>query len=189
MDRHRRKVRSLTAGAAAVAIVFAAGCGNDDGGDKVTEALNGALLAHVQGRLNQAMTDYEAVLKLDDKNVDALYGLGLVEQNTGRADDALARYQEVLKLDAKYEPALVSSALIRANKGEANDAITLLRQAIGLNADDAVAHLNLGLLLKKVGQDVEGDAEIAKAGQLSPALAPASTTTTTPASTTTTRKK
>lgn len=99
--RPRTRLVSLVA-AAALAV---GGCGKSDSGDEVTEALNVALQAHVQGRLNQAVTDYEAVLKLDKDNTAALYGLGLVEQNTGRADEALARYEEVLKLDPKLEPA------------------------------------------------------------------------------------
>lgn len=83
---------------------------------------------------------------------------------------------------------MVSSALIRANRGEANEAIALLRQAIALRPDDAPAHLNLGLLLKQIGQTAEGDAEIAKATQLSPGLAPPSTVTTAPSTTSTTAR-
>lgn len=63
---------------------------------------------------------------------------------------------------------MVDQAFALANKNRLQDAIDLMRQALQLNPGDAMAHFNLGTLLKSAGQPREALDELRKASSLSP---------------------
>ena len=59
------------------------------------------------GRYQEAISAYQAVLKRDSKNVDAMTHLGLIVAMGGHADAALETFDKALTIDAKYTPALL----------------------------------------------------------------------------------
>ncbi|MBI3636600.1 MAG: tetratricopeptide repeat protein [Candidatus Rokubacteria bacterium] len=59
------------------------------------------------GRYNDAIAAYQAVLKRDPKNVDALTHLALIVAIGGHADTALETLDKALALDPNYPPALL----------------------------------------------------------------------------------
>jgi tetratricopeptide (TPR) repeat protein len=59
------------------------------------------------GRYPEAISAYQAVLKRDAKNVDAMTHLGLIVAMGGHADAALETFDKALKLDPKFAPALL----------------------------------------------------------------------------------
>jgi tetratricopeptide (TPR) repeat protein len=59
------------------------------------------------GRYSEAIAAYQAVLKRDSKNVDAMTHLGLIVAMGGHADAALETFDKALKIDPKYAPALM----------------------------------------------------------------------------------
>jgi cytochrome c-type biogenesis protein CcmH/NrfG len=73
------------------------------------EILAGMLQAARQslfdGNYSQAIAAYQAVLKRDAKNVDAMTHLGLIVSIGGHADAALATFDRALAIDPKYPPA------------------------------------------------------------------------------------
>jgi tetratricopeptide (TPR) repeat protein len=56
-------------------------------------------------RYSEAIAAYQAVLKRDPKNVDAMAHLGLIVAIGGHADTALEAFDKVLAIDPKYAPA------------------------------------------------------------------------------------
>jgi cytochrome c-type biogenesis protein CcmH/NrfG len=60
-----------------------------------------------EGRYGEAIAAYQAVLKRDPKNVDALTHLALIVAIGGHADTALETIDKALALDPKYPPALL----------------------------------------------------------------------------------
>jgi tetratricopeptide (TPR) repeat protein len=58
-----------------------------------------------EGRYSEAITAYQAVLKRDERNVDAMTHLGLIVAVGGHADSALETFDKALKIDPKYAPA------------------------------------------------------------------------------------
>ena len=60
-----------------------------------------------QVRYAEAIAAYQAVLKRDSKNVDAMTHLGLIVAMGGHADAALETFDKALKIDPKYAPALL----------------------------------------------------------------------------------
>jgi tetratricopeptide (TPR) repeat protein len=73
------------------------------------EMLAGMLQAARQslfdGNYSQAIAAYQAVLKRDAKNVDALTHMGLIVAIGGHADAALETFDKALAIDPKYPPA------------------------------------------------------------------------------------
>jgi len=59
------------------------------------------------GRYPEAIAAYQAVLKRDEKNVDAMTHLALIVAMGGHADAALETFDKALKIDPKYAPALL----------------------------------------------------------------------------------
>jgi len=61
----------------------------------------------MEGRYQEAIAAYQAVLARDSKNVDAMTHLGLIVAMGGHADAALETFDKALKIDPKYPPALL----------------------------------------------------------------------------------
>jgi tetratricopeptide (TPR) repeat protein len=59
------------------------------------------------GRYSEAIAAYQAVLKRDPKNVDALTHLGLIVALGGHGDTALETFDRALAIDPDYPPALL----------------------------------------------------------------------------------
>jgi tetratricopeptide (TPR) repeat protein len=59
------------------------------------------------GRYQEAIAAYQAVLKRDPKNVDAMTHLGLIVAIGGHADSALETFDKALALEPDYPPALL----------------------------------------------------------------------------------
>jgi tetratricopeptide (TPR) repeat protein len=79
---------------------------------KVTpEMLQGMLQAArsslFEGRYGEAIAAYQAILKRDPKNVDAMTHLALIVAIGGHADTALETFDKALSLDPNYAPALL----------------------------------------------------------------------------------
>jgi tetratricopeptide (TPR) repeat protein len=57
------------------------------------------------GRYQEAIAAYQAVLKRDDKNVNAMTHLALIVAIGGHADAALETWERAIRLDPDYAPA------------------------------------------------------------------------------------
>lgn len=67
--------------------------------------LNAARQSLFEGRYSEAIAAYQAVLKRDERNVDAMTHLGLIVAVGGHADSALETFDKALKIDPEYAPA------------------------------------------------------------------------------------
>ena len=75
---------------------------------QMLEGMLGAARASLfDGRYGEAIAAYQAVLKRDHKNVDALTHLGLIVAIGGHADAALETLDRALGYDPNYAPALL----------------------------------------------------------------------------------
>jgi len=61
----------------------------------------------MEGRYQEAIAAYQAVLARDTKNVDAMTHLGLIVAMGGHGDAALETFDKALKIDPTYPPALL----------------------------------------------------------------------------------
>lgn len=69
--------------------------------------LQAARASLFEGRYSDAISAYQAVLKRDPKNVDAMTHLALIVAIGGHADQALQSLDRALALDPAYPPALL----------------------------------------------------------------------------------
>ena len=84
--------------------------GREPGKPIPPEMLAGMLQAARQslfeGRYAEAIAAYQAVLKRDERNVDAMTHLGLIVAIGGHADSALETFDKALKIDPEVRPRL-----------------------------------------------------------------------------------
>jgi tetratricopeptide (TPR) repeat protein len=86
--------------------------------------LEAARASLFEGRYGEAIAAYQAVLKRDPKNVDAMTHLGLIVAIGGHADSALETFDKALTLDPNYPPALLyRGQVLYESKGDAAGAI------------------------------------------------------------------
>jgi tetratricopeptide (TPR) repeat protein len=109
--------------------------------------LQGAVCAHQQGRLAQARAGYEAVLRIDPHNFDALHLLGVValqSKDLSRAVELIGR-----ALTCNPGVALAHSNLGNAllELGRPREAVAGYDRALALDPDYADAHYNRGVAL------------------------------------------
>jgi tetratricopeptide (TPR) repeat protein len=97
-----------TAGAGAPAV---GGAGRGTSRPVTPEMLQGMLGAAraslFAGRYGEAIAAYQAILKREPKNVDAMTHLGLIVAIGGHADTALETFDKVLAIDPNYPPVLL----------------------------------------------------------------------------------
>lgn len=170
----------------ALLIVALAACGGKSEAQKAADALAAGLAAHQAGNLDEATKQYNECLKHDPTQRVCLYDLGVVAQTQNRAGEAENYYRLSLASDPNYPPSLFNLALLRSQAGSTQEAIDLYRHYVQVKPEDAGGHLNLGLLLRATGDTAGGDAELAEALRLNPALsipaqAPAGSPTPSPA--------
>lgn len=75
------------------------------------------------GALQEALDDYNSVLRLEPRNVDALYHRGTVYEKLGCLDEAIHDFTAVLTLDPNHVKAGYARGACRNLKGEFFEAI------------------------------------------------------------------
>ena len=169
-----RGVRAA-AGASSLLLTVAllSACGSSAAGSDAQQAsalLSAGLQAAGRGNDTEAASDYHKCLSHEPKNKFCNYNLGVIDQGAGRNQSAEVFYRAALLADPNFVPALYNLALIRQEVSP-QEAESLYRNAIAVQPSYAIAHLNLGFLLRSEGRNTEGNAELLKATQLDPKLA------------------
>ena len=136
---------------------------------KATTALNAGLELHAAGDLTAAAKKYDETLTYDPENKFAFYNLALIDEAAGNYGLAEDKYRAALESDPAYEPALFNLAIL-VTSSDPDEAIELYQRAVKAEKKDAAAWLNLGLLLRAAGQEVEGDKAVLRAIGLNPEL-------------------
>jgi tetratricopeptide (TPR) repeat protein len=111
-----------------------------------------ALSLHRQGHLPEAASLYQAVLKTDRDQFDALHGLGILRNQQRRHEEARNLFRRALRqnpqsAEAEYNLAIALNALKQVADSELH-----YRRAVALRPDFFQAHNNLGNVLKTLGR-------------------------------------
>jgi tetratricopeptide (TPR) repeat protein len=169
MTPGRRGARRFVAVFASMTLSSLVACGDTTAPTPEAQLLTAGLAAQTEGHTQSAITYFRQVLAQDPGNKYALYDLGLIYQQQGNTTTAAAQYRAALLSDPNYVPALFNLAIVRTKEAP-YESIDLYRHVVALQPSYAEAHLNLGYVLRSVGQVAEGNAEIAKAVALKPSL-------------------
>lgn len=118
------------------------------------------------GRLADARTAFETVLKKEPNNVDARFGLAELDLYSGRIDGAQQLYQDALVRDGSNRKALLSLALLAAESGKNDKAQAYLEQALRFHSGEAQVHYLAAYLDAKQGDYAEAERRARAAVQI-----------------------
>lgn len=120
--------------------------------------LRRGLLLQQQGRLDEAIECYRAVLALRPEGAEAHFNLGNAYSEQGRIDEGIASFQQALALAPDFAAAHANLGSAFLQRGRHREALACFRKAIALEPELAEAHFNLGIASYQ-----QGDLRSAKA--------------------------
>jgi predicted O-linked N-acetylglucosamine transferase (SPINDLY family) len=110
------------------------------------------LIAHDQGRHQQALTFLDEALRLAPTLAHVHNNRGMVCRALGRIDEAVASYEHALRLNPDAPQTWYNLGNLRRAVGELVRAVDCYHRALRLKPDYTMAELNLGTALQDQGQ-------------------------------------
>jgi Flp pilus assembly protein TadD len=132
--------------------------------------ISAGVTAQSEGRISDAREDYRQALAHDPRNKFAYFNLGTIESQQGNASLAIDDYETALASDANFVPALYNLA-VALTASNPSEAVSLYQRVVQADPTNADAHLNLGFLFHRLGEDGAAKTEFAAAMRLDPNLA------------------
>ena len=126
------------------------------------------LLAHQQGRGDDAVALMAKSLAIAPDQADWHSNYAIVLQSHGRFDDAIAEYQRAISIDPRHANAHSNLGVLLRVTGKTEEAEAAYRTAIQLAPNHADAYTNLGILLNSLGRTKEASDCFCKALTLRP---------------------
>ena len=131
----------------------------------IKQTLHKAILAHKEGKFQDAENHYRAILKLHPLHPEANNNLGILESNklvflfqNGRYDAAISLAKSLTERFPKQQHAWKILGILFAQTGKYSKALKASQTATTLSPQDFEAHFNLGVILKKLGKYNEAEA-------------------------------
>ena len=119
--------------------------------DPRSRALRGSRL-QIEGRLLEAIEQYEQALASDHDLVQAHVNLISLFTRTGRPEQAEQHYQEVLRLNPNIADAHYSFAVLKFQQGQHAQSEAALSRALDINPAHYPARVSLGTLFETQGR-------------------------------------
>jgi len=121
-------------------------------------ALNalGVVRSH-QGKIDEAIAHFRAVLGFRPNHVEALNNLGGELSEQGKLDEALACLKRVIELDPSHASTYNNMGVILTRQGKPAEAVANFQTALRLNPNLPGAHNNLGMAAFDQGKLTEAE--------------------------------
>jgi predicted TPR repeat methyltransferase len=126
------------------------------------------VLAHQQGRSDDAIVLIEKSLGLAPDRADCYNNLGIVLQSAGKLDEAIDAYRRAIVIDPRHANAHSNLGVLLRALGKPAEAEAEYRTAIEIAPDHIDAYTNLGILLNALGRTEEAAACYCKVITLRP---------------------
>jgi tetratricopeptide (TPR) repeat protein len=105
-----------------------------------------------QGRLDEAIGQYEAALRTNRDCYDALNGLGIALLRQNRHAEAAAQFEAALRLDPQRGAAYGGLGSVLARQGRTEEAFAYFEKSLELDPHIADVHNNMGAILARRGE-------------------------------------
>ena len=116
------------------------------------------VLAHQQGRHDEAIALVEKSLALNPDCADGYNNLGIILQSTGYVDRAIDAYRRAIAIDSRHANAYSNLGVLLRATGKPSEAEAAYRTAIELDPAHIDAYTNLGILLNGMNRTDEAAA-------------------------------
>jgi protein O-mannosyl-transferase len=120
------------------------------------------------GRLDEALREFQAALRLNPKYIDAHNNLGVLYSKQGRLDEALNEFQTVVKLSPDFAMGRYNVGTVYGKQGRLDEALNEFQAALRLNPKYIEAHNQIGMLYSNQGRPDEALREFQAALRLNP---------------------
>jgi tetratricopeptide (TPR) repeat protein len=129
----------------------------------VYERINLGFMLAEDGRLEEAVAQFEAAVRIEPTSPEAFGALALARKGQGRIDEALRLYGEALRSYPDDSDTLNDLALTLIQMGRPEEAEPHLRLALRHRPENAEIRANLGALLVQRGRFDDGVRELREA--------------------------
>jgi hypothetical protein len=127
-----------------------------------------ATMLAVNGRVPEAIREYEYALRLNRDLAEGHYAMGIVLWQTGKIEEAIAHFERAIRIQPDFAHAHNNLGVALRRMGKVDEAIGQYEQAVRLKPDFAEAHYNLGLALAQAGKIEEAIAHFEQALRIKP---------------------
>jgi predicted O-linked N-acetylglucosamine transferase (SPINDLY family) len=132
--------------------------------------LAAAVALHRQGRLTEAETLYQDILRSDPHHFDAMHLCGVVALQTRRTAQGVALVRDAIALNGGVAEAHSNLGNGMRELRRYDEALASFDRAIALKPDDAQAHRDRAMALQNLGRHAEALASLGEAVALKPDL-------------------
>jgi tetratricopeptide (TPR) repeat protein len=116
-----------------------------------------------QGRLEEAITEFERAVEMDPSYAAAYFNLGYAYERRDRIDDAITQYKKAIQLEPGNVLGLNNLGVIYDKKGLYEDAIASYEQALKIDPSNTTVQGNLANARKNKSIVEERETRIAEA--------------------------
>ena len=145
---------------------------------KEFEKVVAAVPAWAEGHVNLAIArlslhddaaagEFRKALEIAPRHPYAHYGLGLLYKQGGDSEKAFAEFKKVLEVDPEDPDTLYNLGLLYAREGKHAEAVAALRKTLAVQPANVSARFRLASSLLAMGNQPEGEAEMARFKELS----------------------
>lgn len=135
---------------------------------KARPRFNVGLALQRQGKPEEAIPHYLAVLRLKPGYKTAHYNLGHAFRRQGKLDDAVKHYKKEIRVNPDYEKTYYDLGTVLLEQKQTDEAIGYYLKALSIKPHDELAHFNLGIALKRQGRTGEAIAHFMQAVRIKP---------------------
>jgi tetratricopeptide (TPR) repeat protein len=121
-----------------------------------------------QGRMNEAITQFQTALQIKPDCANAHFSFGNALLQQGKVDEAIAQFQTALQIQPDNAEACNNLGNVLLKTGRVDEAITQFQKALQIKPDYVEVHNNLGNVLLQKGRVDEAMAHYQQALQLKP---------------------
>ncbi len=96
------------------------------------------------GMLDEAIKEFQEVLKGNPDNLEAHFNLGNVYVDKEMFEEAMSQYEKVIEIDPEHNEAILDLGMLYMDFDQIDEALILFKNASTANPDNAYFHFHLG---------------------------------------------